>query len=326
MKPFETRRIGLVFLVLMLVVPTLAACGGGRGGDVIHIGVRTANDHVPFYIADQQGAYAKRGHDVTVRLVPSNTEIVEGLQRNEFQVGAFPATTAIAAIAQGAPFHIVAMTGRGSDGLLVRQDGPQTVAELRGKRVATIRASILDVLLRVSLEDAGLDADRDLELVYTNNLGDMISALKTGQVDACSNTEPFMTDAERQGWGRVLTYYTEAWPDHPCCVVVARDDLVDKRPDVVIDILAAHCDAIAVANADRRATAEVIVKTLDAFDVELVEASLDPTRMTIDYHVTPEEMAHMAQVMVDQGLIEEAPSPERLVNPVPLARALGQMP
>jgi len=320
------RRFGhglLLALILLALVAPLSGCRSRGASGPIHIGVRTANDHVPFYIADKQDLYAAAGHDVTVHLVPSNTEIVEGLQRNEFQMGAFPATTAIAAIAQGAPFHIVAMTGRGSDGLLVRDDGPRTVADLRGKRVATIRASILDVLLRVALEDAGLDPDRDVDLVYTNNLGDMIAALKTEQVDACSNTEPFMTDAERQGWGRVLAYYTESWPNHPCCVVVARDDLVDERPDAVADILAAHCDAVVYANGDLHATAEIIVEYLDAFTVELVEDSLDPARMTIDYAVTPDEMARMAGVMVTQGLIEEAPDAERLVNPVPLERALG---
>ena len=79
-------------------------------------GVRTANDHSPFYIAEKLGFYRDEEVDVDVRLIPSNTEIIEGIQRGEFQMGATPITTAIAAIAQGVPIRIVAVTGRGSDG------------------------------------------------------------------------------------------------------------------------------------------------------------------------------------------------------------------
>jgi NitT/TauT family transport system substrate-binding protein len=220
-------------------------------------------------------------------------------------MGAVPVTTAIAAIAQGSPLRIVAMTGRGSDGILVRADGGiSSVADLRGKRVATIRASILDVLLRQSLEAAGLDPETDVELVYMSKLGDLISALRTGQVEAISNTEPFMTDAARQGWGRILAYYTAHWPDHPCCVVLARTDLLRERPEVVRTVLGVHRDAVQRANADPAETAQVIVEYLDAFDPELVEASLSTDKMRIDDQLTQAEIGRMADLMADQGLIE----------------------
>jgi len=50
----------------------------------ILIGVRTATDHSPFYVADKYGLYEKEGLKVEVRLVPSNTEIVEALKRRDF--------------------------------------------------------------------------------------------------------------------------------------------------------------------------------------------------------------------------------------------------
>jgi NitT/TauT family transport system substrate-binding protein len=215
------------------------------------------------------------------------------------------------------------MTGRGSDGLLVRNDsGITTWQDLRGKKIATIKSSILDVLLRLALEEQGLDPEADVTLVYFQKLGDMISALKTGQVDASSNTEPFMTDAVRQGWGHILGYYTEQWPDHPCCVVLAREDFIQEHAGDVGRILGAHIEAVERANSDLRYTAEVIVEYLEAFDIDLVEASLAPDKMRVDYTLTEEEIARMAGLMYEQGLLDTDPATLELVDLEPLSSAV----
>lgn len=302
----------------LALIVALTACLPGQPAEApaLHIGVRTANDHVPFYIADKQQLYAAEGLDATVQLIPSNTEIIEAIQRGDLQMGATPVTTAIAAIAQGTRIKIVAMTGRGSDGLLVRADsGIQKLEDLRGKKVATIRGSILDVPLRAALADAGLDPEEDLTLVYFSKLGDMISALKTGQVDASSNTEPFMTEAVNDGWGQILLYYTAYWPDHPCCVVFVRDDYAREHPDVVKKALRVHVHAVDWANAHPHDTAGIIVEYLGgSFQVPLVEASLSTDKMRIDYDLTPEEIARMAQLMHQYGLIDRVPAVEELVD------------
>ena len=281
----------------------------------ITIGVRTANDHAPFYIADKLGYYSDEGLDVQVQLVPSNTEIIEALQRGELQMGAAPITTAIAAIAAGTQIKIVAMTGRGGDGLLTRADsGIESIDDLAGKRIATIRGSILDVPLRQALDEAGLNPLEDVQLVFYNQLGDMIQALKTGQVDACSNTEPFMTEAEQQGWGQILLYYTASWPDHPCCVVFAHQDMIDQRPRDVTSFLRAHVRAVEYANGHRGDTAAIIVEYLGAFDEELVAASLAPEKMRIDYRITGQEVERMAALMHHYGLIERELSAVELLD------------
>ncbi len=326
---FGKGRCMLVSLLAFLfVLGGCARIGGSTAKDdvayngPITIGARTANDHSPFYIADKLGYYADQGLQVKLQLIPSNTEIIEAIQRGDLQVGVAPITTAIAAIAGGAPIKIVAMTGRGSDGLLVRADsGISDLRDLRGKRIATIRGSILDVPLRQALDQAGLDPDRDVELVYFNQLGDMIQALKTRQVDASSNTEPFMTEAEQQGWGKILSYYTASWPDHPCCVVFVRQDLLDRHPEVVQKLLRAHIRAVEYANAHPRETAEIIVEYLQAFDVDLVEASLAPEKMRIDYQVTAAEVDRMAALMHQYGLIERQPATEAMLDLSPLEAA-----
>ena len=297
-----------------------AGCAPLPSNGPLAIGVRTSNCQSPFFVADDRRIYADHGLNVDLRLVASNTEIIEALQRGDLQMGSLPITTAIAAISRNAPIHIVAMAGRGSDGILVRSDdGALDVAGLAGQRIVTIRASILDVLLRNTLEVEGIDPESDVELVYMSKLGDMISALKTGQVEASSNTEPFMTDAERQGWGRILTYYTAQWEDHPCCVVVARDDLAEQRPEALQGLLASHKAAVDWSNDHLDDTAQTVVDYLGAFDAGLVRNSLEPSKMRLDYRVDPAEVAKMAGLMESQGLIDRAPEATRLVSDRALA-------
>ncbi len=315
------KALHLTGLALVLF---LLACTSSPP-QTVTIGVRTANDHSPFYIAEKLGFYQEEKVQARVMLVPSNTEIVEGLKRGDFQMGAIPVTTAIAAIARGAPIRIVAMTGRGSDGILVRADSNiKSVADLRGKKIATIRASILDVLLLMALEEAGIDPQKDVELVYFNTLGDMINALKTRQVDATANTEPFMTEAESAGWGKILLYFTAYWKNHPCCVVVARTDFAKKHPDLVEKIIRAHVRAVRYANEHPKETAKIIVEYLKAFNPDLVEKSLSPEKMLISCEIEPGEIGRMAELMHRYGLTERPLAEEELVNLEFLRKVLGE--
>ena len=45
--------------------------------------------------------------------------------------------------------------------------------------------------------------------------------------------EPFPSQAEMAGFGRILFQAREYWPDYMSCILVVRQDLIDTRPEVV---------------------------------------------------------------------------------------------
>jgi NitT/TauT family transport system substrate-binding protein len=62
---------------------------------------------------------------------------------------------------------------------------------------------------------------------------DVAGALAAKAIDAFSMGEPFPSQAEMAGFGRVLFNAREYWPDYMSCVLVVRQDMIDQRPDAV---------------------------------------------------------------------------------------------
>jgi NitT/TauT family transport system substrate-binding protein len=59
------------------------------------------------------------------------------------------------------------------------------------------------------------------------------SALATRAIDAFSMGEPFPSQALGGGYGRTLFDARDYWPDYMSCVLVVRQDAIDRRPDAV---------------------------------------------------------------------------------------------
>jgi NitT/TauT family transport system substrate-binding protein len=62
---------------------------------------------------------------------------------------------------------------------------------------------------------------------------DVSGALAADAIDAFSMGEPFPSQAEMAGYGRILFQARQYWPDYMSCILVVRQDLIDTRPDVV---------------------------------------------------------------------------------------------
>jgi NitT/TauT family transport system substrate-binding protein len=62
---------------------------------------------------------------------------------------------------------------------------------------------------------------------------DVVGALAVAAIDAFSMGEPFPSQAEMGGFGRILFKAQEYWPDYMSCVLVVRQDVIDQRPQAV---------------------------------------------------------------------------------------------
>lgn len=160
-------------------------------------------------------------------------EIKEALMSNKMQAGFMVAPMAIALRAQGVPIKIVYLGHRYGSAVVVAKNGPiHTFADLRGKVIAIpSRFSDERLIVFKALKQNGMSA-KDIKMVEMAP-ADVAGALAAGAVDAFSMGEPYPSQAEMAGFGRVLFNAREYWPDYISCVLVVRQDVIEQKPEAV---------------------------------------------------------------------------------------------
>src|SRR4051812_20170194 len=160
-------------------------------------------------------------------------EIKEALLANRMQAGFMVAPMAMALRSQGVPIRIVYLGHRYGSAVVVRKDGSvHSPRDLRGRTIA-IPSRFSDerlIVLKV-LKQFGMTA-ADVRMVEMAP-PDVASALAAKAIDAFSMGEPYPSQAEMGGFGRVLFHAREYWPDFMSCVLVVRQDVIDRNPRAV---------------------------------------------------------------------------------------------
>jgi len=160
-------------------------------------------------------------------------EIKEALISNQMQAAFMVAPMAIALRAQGVPIKIVYLGHRYGSAVVVQKNGPvRSFADLKGRVVAIpSRFSDERLILFKALAQHGMSA-KDIRMVEMSP-ADVAGALAAGAVDAFSMGEPYPSQAEMVGFGRILFHARQYWPDYISCVLVVREDVIEKKPESV---------------------------------------------------------------------------------------------
>ncbi|HEY3128180.1 MAG TPA: ABC transporter substrate-binding protein [Acidobacteriota bacterium] len=184
-------------------------------------------------MTDYISAFSQSGNLFIPRMFQGFPEIKEALISNKMQAAFMVAPMAIALRAQGVPIRIVYLGHRYGSAVVVRKDGPvKTFPDLRG-RVIAIPSRFSDERLIVfrALKYFNMKPS-ELKMVEMAP-PDVAGALAASAIDAFSMGEPYPSQAEMAGFGRVLFHARQFWPDYISCVLVVRQDLIDKRPETV---------------------------------------------------------------------------------------------
>jgi NitT/TauT family transport system substrate-binding protein len=184
-------------------------------------------------VTDYISKFSESGEIFLPRMFQGFPEIKEALISNKVQAAFIVAPLAIALVAQGVPIKVVYLGHRYGSAVVVRKDGPiKTFADMRGRTVAIpSRFSDERLLLFRAMKVWGIKPN-EIHMVEMAP-PDVSGALAAGAIDAFAMGEPFPSQAEMAGYGRVLLQARDYWPDYMSCILVVRQDLIDKRPDVV---------------------------------------------------------------------------------------------
>lgn len=183
------------------------AAPASSGGKALRVGYQKSA--AALGLLKNQGKLADRlkydGAEVTWNEFVAGPQMLEALNVGSIDVAYVGETPPIFAQAAGAPLLYVAYEPAGpkAEAILVPQDSPiQTVADLKGKRVALNKGSNVHYLLVKALEEAGLTYS-DIESAYLAP-GDARPAFEQKNVDAWVIWDPYLAAAEKDLGARTL--------------------------------------------------------------------------------------------------------------------------
>jgi NitT/TauT family transport system substrate-binding protein len=281
----QAQPIGRRAVLRLGAATAAAAAFGSRGSHAQEGKVRIRLGHLP--ITDHLTVIAKsraRFEKLTLEPVKfaSWPELAEALKSGSLEA-AFALTPISLTLRQkGAPIKIVLLGHRNGSVLLAANDISK-VSDLRGKTIAIpSRFSTHNLLLRRLLAREGLDADRDVTLTELPP-PEMVQALARGGISAFIVAEPFGAQAELRKLGKVLALSKDIWPNHVCCALNAREDLIAAHPDAVQELVSALTAAGHFATEHPQEAAQLSKPFLGQDPAVVLHAMIEPKgRVTHD--------------------------------------------
>jgi len=266
------------------------------------------------YVADE-GLAAE-----IVDTYPSGQRALSGLLAGEVDVALSAETPIVFQSFEHTHFRIVATVGSSDDEpkIVARRDrGIVAPADLRGKRVATQRASAVHYFLYLFLLRHGMrEADVELTFMKAEELPD---ALIRGDIDAFSMREPFVGNA-KQGLDEKAVVFTEPGLYVKTFNLVVRDELIANRPEAIRALLRALVRAEDFARGNRQAAMDAVAGPL-----QTDRAILDRLWPELELRVFLGQgllsaLEDEARWALDRGLIEaeHAPNYSKFIAPEPL--------
>jgi NitT/TauT family transport system substrate-binding protein len=189
--------------------------------------------HLACPVTDYISKFSEGGELFVPRMFQGFPEIKEALIADKMQAAFIVAPMAIALKSQGVPIRIVYLGHRYGSAVVVRKDGPvHTFADMKGRTIAVpSRYSDERLIVFRVMKKFGMKPN-DLKIVEMAP-PDVTGALAAKAIDAFSMGEPFPSQAEIGGYGRVLFHAREHWPDYMSCVLVVREDVIASRPEAI---------------------------------------------------------------------------------------------
>ncbi|HEX4283627.1 MAG TPA: ABC transporter substrate-binding protein [Terracidiphilus sp.] len=184
-------------------------------------------------VTDYISKYSAAGEEFLPRMFQGFPEMKEALISNRVQAAFIVAPMALALKEQGVPIKVVYLGHRYGSAVVVQKNGPiKSFADMRGKTIAIPSRFSDERLLLFRAMKVWNIKPSEIHMVEMAP-PDVSGALAAHAIDAFVMGEPFPSQAEIGGFGRVLFQAREYWPDYMSCILVVRQDLIDRRPDVV---------------------------------------------------------------------------------------------
>jgi ABC-type nitrate/sulfonate/bicarbonate transport system substrate-binding protein len=277
-------------------------------------------------VALKTGVFERLGLTMEAIQAPVGRQTRDAMVAGRIDFGTFAVPTFILGAEKG---DLVAVALAGNAGktvhVLVRPDAPyQSVAELRGTKIATGIGSSTDAVFRSRVAPKFGLAAGSYEPVNTLE-PDKVAALVAKQVEASVSTEPFVSVAEEQGLARSIVSF-ETYDPIPV-VLAAGPGVAEKRRDATVQFLRGWVATARIFRDEPQRAADVMTEVLSERGYKVTPSVVRRAlgRFDVKVEIGPEFRAYAvaeAEGLLRTGRIRSMPDWDKALRPDLLEQAM----
>lgn len=214
-------------------MPTNAGSGAASnsGGTVVRLGFSAWPGWFPWQVAQEQKIFAANNVSVDLKWFDGYLESINTLTAGQIDANSQTLNDTISAVSGGADQVVVLVNDNstGNDKVIVRED-INTIADLKGRKVAAEEGTVDHFLLLLGMQKAGLKPE-EIQFVPLET-GRAAAAFVAGQVDAVAVFAPFTTQALKRPGSKEL-FSSKDFPGAISDHLVFTRKFVNEHPEQV---------------------------------------------------------------------------------------------
>ncbi len=242
--------------------------------------------------------------------------VASAIQSKRIQATFMIVPLAIKLREQGVPVKICYLGHRdGSEIVVGKSSGIRSLRDLKGKTVAipSLFSNQNFVIHKLMADHRMSPTDINFVIVPPP---DMPNSLAVGAIDGYFVGEPFCAKAELDGYGRVLYFARDIWPNFISCALVVHEDLIRSDPDIVKDLVNGIAGSGAWAENHRIDAAKLVAPYFHQ-DVRVLEYVLNSSPQRVSYvNLTPSntELERIQMMGISLGLFKKKQNIDNLID------------
>ena len=293
------------------------------GGTIVRLGFSAWPGWFPWQVAQDEKIFEKNNVSVALKWFDGYLESINTLTAEQIDANSQTLNDTISVISGGADQVVVLVNDNstGNDKIIVAE-GINSIADLKGKKVAAEEGTVDHFLLLLGLKKAGL-TQNDIQFVPLET-GKAATAFVAGQVDAVGVFAPFTTQALKRPNSKEL-FSSKEFPGAISDHLVFTRKFVNEHPEQVqamVDSWFATLDFIK-ANPDK--ATEIMAKRAGVSVAEYKEYANGTRIFTIDENLKafqpgtdmtalPYAADEISKFLVDAGLSKTKPDLSKLFD------------
>ena len=311
----------LIFVLLGFVPMAVTASVQAAEPERINVCYSSiAATSITTWVPYEAGIYKKYGLDVRIiyvagaqaitTLVSGDTQIVQG----SGAAAAFSRLSGSDVTIIGTTINVIPMS-------LVTTPDIASLQDLRGKTFGVSRfGSLTDLGLRKAVGEFGLDANKDIKMIQTGGVPEILLFMQQGVIKGGLISSPTLEKAKELGYKEFMNL-GELKFRYPGTALVTTDSFIRSRPQTVNRFLKATLEGIKYAKSNPDYTIRILGKYTRTTDIKLLASAFKS--YVLGYirdvpTVTQAEMEGVVEDIATRNPKAKSVDPRQFYDPGPL--------